>query len=273
MKDYFGKDITCLKEKKLYLFDMDGTIYIGDNLFPGVKEFFDELKALGKRFVFITNNSSRSVKDYLAKMLRIGICGVDEKNFYTSGQAALSLMKEKHADDLIYMQATRSLIEEYKQSGLNITERYEENIGAVLVGFDPEFTGNKVTETCKVLTLCDVPYYATNPDWLYPIDFGYIPDCGSMCFCFEKATGKKPIYIGKPSPVMIETVMKDLGYDRADTVVIGDRLYTDIASGNNAGVDTICVLTGEVKIADVEAAKGQEVPTYLLNSVTDIPLK
>ena len=179
----------------------------------------------------------------------------------------LMLLKEKHANDLIYLQGTKSLVEEYKANGLKIATDYTENAGAIVVAFDPEFTGEKVYNTSKMLTMHDLPYYATNPDWVCPVEFGYIPDCGLMCQSYERATGKRPIFIGKPQPTMIFEVMKKFGVSKEETVVIGDRLYTDIASGNNAGVDTVCVLSGEVTLAEVDEAKGVEKPTFLFECV------
>ena len=269
MKDYFGKDASSLEKKKLFLLDMDGTVYLDELLFEGVPEFLSMIEKRGGRYVFITNNASRSVNDYVAKMHRLGLRHITAEHFFTSAQAAFDLLVEQHKDDLIYVQATKSLLEEYKAKGLNVTTEYTDKAGAVLVGFDPEFTGDKVYTTCKMLTKHNLPYYATNPDWVCPVDFGYIPDCGSMCQSIERATGKAPVFIGKPEPQMIFTVMKKFGYTKEETVVIGDRLYTDIASGNNAGVDTICVLSGEVTLADIEKAQGVEVPTYVLNGIKD----
>ena len=270
MKDFFGKNATPLLNKKLHLFDMDGTIYLDNDLFSGVYELLKQIDNTGGKYVFITNNSSKSVKDYVAKLHKLGLDFVDESNFFTSSQASLKLMKEKHLNDLIYLQGTTSFVEEFKNSGLKITTEYDENIGVVLVAFDPEFTGEKVYTTCKVLTKLTPKYYATNPDWVCPVEFGFIPDCGSMCSSIERATGKTPKFIGKPQPEMIYAVMDKFGATKEDTVVIGDRLYTDIASGNNAGVTTVCVLSGEVTLSEVEKATGVEIPDFVLNSVADM---
>ncbi len=267
MQDYFGKKADVLKTKKLYLFDMDGTIYRENDLFDGVIELLNSIKAKGGRFAFITNNPSKSVKDYIKKLNRLGIDGIDKDNFFTSSQASIMIMKEKFQDALIYAQGTKSFIKELKTSGLNITQKYTPEIKAVLVAFDPELTGQKLRTTCEVLTKLDVPYYATNPDWVCPVDFGAIPDCGSMCVGIAYATGKNPIFIGKPEPTMIFELMKKFGYTKEETVVIGDRLYTDIASGVNAGVDTVCVLSGEATLADIENATKTDTPTFVLESV------
>lgn len=270
MKDYYGKDATRLHSKKLFLFDMDGTIYLADTLFEGVPQLLKKIEEKGGRYVFITNNASKSVFDYVAKLHRLGLTNVTEEHFYTSAQATLQLLKEKHAKDVIYLQGTSSLVKEYKESGLHITTEYTENVGAIVVAFDTEITGEKMYTTSKMLTKHNVPYYATNPDWVCPVEFGYIPDCGSMCQGYERATGKKPMFIGKPQPTMIFSVMKKFGVAPEETVVLGDRLYTDIASGNNAGVDTVCVLSGEVTLEEVNVAQGIEKPTFLLNHVKEL---
>ena len=268
MKDYFGKDLTIIKNKKLYLFYMDGTIYLGKMLFDGVSTLLSRIKESGGRYVFITNNSSKSVDDYVVHLKSMGL-DVTREDFFTSAQAAEILLKEKFGTALIYTQGTDSFVRQLKDSGLNITTRYDENVKCVIVGFDTEITGEKLKNTCEVLSkIKDVPYYATNPDWVCPVEFGYIPDCGSMCFGIEKATGRKPVYIGKPEPEMINIVTEKFGYKKDDVVVLGDRLYTDIAAGVNAGVDTIMVLSGEATLKDYEDSTFK--PTFLLNSVKDL---
>lgn len=268
MKDKLGKNLEKLKEKKLWLFDMDGTIYLGDTLFDGVKRLLSTIEEKGGRYVFITNNSSKSTIDYLKKLERLGI-SVTEENFYTSAEASAIMLKEKFGDKKIYAQGTKSFILGLRNFGLNVTEEPEEDIACVIVGFDRELTMQKLENTCKAL-LKDIPYFATNPDWVCPTEFGYVPDCGSMCFGLEKATGKTPTFIGKPQPTMINSVMNKFRATKEQTVVIGDRIYTDIASGYNAGVDTILVLSGEATLKDYE--ESQIKPTYLINHVKEIDI-
>ena len=267
MKDYFGKDLSSVTKKKFFLLDMDGTIYNDKSLLSGAEDFLKGIKRTGGRYVFITNNSSRSVKDYVLKLKGLGILSGEEE-FFTSAQASARLLREKFSDGLIYAQGTRSFIEELKGFGLKVTESYDRSVAAVIVGFDTELNFEKLTTTCRILTELDVPYFATNPDWVCPVAFGFVPDCGSMCFSIEKATGKTPTFIGKPSPVMILSAMEKFSVTAKDTVVIGDRLYTDVASGVNAGVDTICVLSGEATLEDVE--KSTHKPTYVIDSIKDI---
>ena len=271
MKDLLNNDLSILREKKLYLLDMDGTIYLGNQLFPCTFPFLTRIKSKGGRYLFITNNSSKSVSSYVDKLHFLGIEDATEKDFFTSSQASERLMKEKFGNALLYVQGTVSFVKELKGFGLNITEEYDDNAKAILLGFDSELTMEKMIKTCKMLTFHPgIPYFATNPDWVCPTEWGYIPDCGSMCFSYEKATGRKPDFIGKPSSRMIDLAMEMTGYRNEDTVVIGDRLYTDIASGNHAGVTTICVLSGEVKKEEAMKSLGAEKPTFLVEDLSSV---
>ncbi len=265
--DYFGKNLNGLKDKKLFLFDMDGTIYMENRLFSGVKELLENIVLNGGKYVFITNNSSKSVNDYIEKLSKMGIV-CDETNFFTSTYASSVLLKGRFGESLIYAQGTNSFIKEMKKYGVNVTTEYNESVSAIIVAFDSEVTGEKLRTTSKMLTKTNVPYYATNPDWVCPVDFGYIPDCGSMCFGLEKATGKKPVFVGKPNPMMINLAVEELGYKKEQTLVLGDRLYTDILSGVNAEVDTALVLSGEATLQDLE--KSEFKPTYVLKDVSEI---
>lgn len=263
MIDLFKKDLSILKEKKLYLLDMDGTIYLGDKLFDCTLPFLKRIKDKGGRYIFVTNNSSKSVKDYVLKLKRLGIEDVKEEDFFTSTEATALILKKKFNDSLIYVQGTSSMVESLKRMGLNITTSFDMNAKCVLVGFDTELTFEKLENTSKMLILNkDIPYYATNPDWVCPTIYGSVPDCGSMCFSLYKASKRKPIFIGKPLKFMIEKAIEKYGYSKKNSVLIGDRLYTDIKSGNRANITTVAVLSGEINLDDVKKAKGKEIPTF-----------
>ena len=266
MKDYFGKPAEMLREKKLWLFDMDGTIYEENRLFDGTLDLLRLIRERGGRSVFITNNSSKSVVDYIRKVEAMGIAATEE-DFFTSAQATIRLLKREYPGALVYCQGTRSLVDELKSAGIRVTEAVEK-VDVVLVGFDMELTMEKLRNTCEILTLQDPVYLATNPDWVCPVSFGFVPDCGSMCVGIRYATGKWPKFIGKPEPTMIDIVREKYRASAEETVVIGDRLYTDIAAGENAGVTTVCVLSGEAKLADIEA--GTVKPTLTLDNVRTI---
>lgn len=266
------KDAILLRRKRLYLLDMDGTIYLSNTLFHTTIPFLNGIKEKHGKYIFITNNSSKSVRDYIIKLNKLGIEDVDDSNFYTSTDCAVEILKEKYNNSLIYAQGTKSFIDQLKNAKLNITEDFNLNAKCIIVGYDDELNYNKMINTCKMLTLSDADYYATNPDWVYPTEWGFVPDCGSMCMSYFKASNKMPIFIGKPKPTMIEKVMMKYKYTRAETVVIGDRLYTDIASGNNANVDTIAVLTGETNEKEIKEAKGSQQPCYVFDDLSKIPL-
>ena len=265
--DYFGHKADELKGKKLFLFDMDGTIYEEETVFDGTCQLLDYIDSMGGKYVFITNNSSRSVSDYIKKINRLGIKG-DYDNFFTSAQAAALYLQKNHPGEKVYCQGTISLVEELADAGIHITEKAEDGIGVVLVGFDTELTSQKLRNTCEILSTRDVPFIATNPDLRCPVSFGFIPDCGSICNMITVATGRIPLYLGKPEPAMVNIVREKYGYSAEETVVIGDRLYTDIATGLNAGTEAVCVLTGEATVEDIR--EGKIKPTYTFLSVKEL---
>lgn len=264
--DYFKKDTNQLKSKKLFLFDMDGTIYEEDTVFEGTHQLLDYIESIGGKYVFITNNSSKSVLDYVDKVNRLGIKG-DENNFFTSAQATILYLNSNFPGKKVYCQGTKSLIEELRANSIDVTENVE-TVDVVLVGFDTELTSEKLAKTCEILSTQEVSFIATNPDLRCPVKYGFVPDCGSICQMITFATDKVPTYIGKPEATMVNIVRNKFGYDKSETVVIGDRLYTDIATGLNADVTAICVLTGEAKEEDISS--GNIKPTYTFTSVKEI---
>lgn len=266
MKDYFGADAALLKKKKLFLLDMDGTIYNEDTLFDGTLPFLSEIEARGGKYVFVTNNSSKSVEDYIRKVTSFGI-RADRENFFTSSQAAAFVLNGKHPGKKVFCMGTRSLIRELRENGVIVTEEVEDDIGVVLIGFDTELTGEKLRRICLILGR-DLPYYGTNCDLRCPVSFGYIPDCGSISIMIKNCTDKEPVFIGKPAPTMVELAMRNNGVGPEETVIVGDRLYTDIATGVNANVDSICVLSGECTVDDI--LKSPFKPTLTFDSVTEI---
>ncbi|HEW2641277.1 TPA: HAD-IIA family hydrolase [Streptococcus pneumoniae] len=265
--DYFGADISELQNKKLFLFDMDGTIYEEDRLFEGTLELLDYIHNIGGEYIFITNNSSKSVVDYVEKVNRLGI-KAERDNFFTSAQATIVYIKENYPKSKVYCQGTKSLIKELSDAGIDVTEQVSADIDVVLVGFDTELTSDKIRNTCEILSTKDVPFIATNPDIRCPVSFGFIPDCGSICDMISKSVDGKPVYIGKPEPTMVDIVRKKLNYSLFETVVIGDRLYTDIMTGINAGVTSVCVLTGEATVNDIQ--QGSIKPTYTFKNVKEM---
>lgn len=257
-----------LKDKKLFLLDMDGTIYEGARLFECVNEFLSYIESIGGQYVFITNNSSRSVKDYVIKLSNMGI-KVTEDNFFTSSQATALYLNKHFPNKKIYCMGTASMIAEMEKYGVKITTEADEDTDCICVGYDTELTYKKLWDVSYLLqTKKDIPYIATNPDRGCPTEFGLVPDCFAICEAINYATNRRPLYIGKPDGFMIDFSVERSPFTKEETVVIGDRLYTDIASGVNAGVDTVCVLSGESTMSDIENSEVK--PTYIRENIKEI---
>ena len=225
---------------RLFLFDMDGTLYLGNDLFPFTKPMLDEIKKQGKTYLFMTNNSSKSVLDYVKKLEKLGIPAVYD-DFITSSQATADYLTKNQG---------------------------------VVMGYDTELTYQKLDDVSKLLTLKkDIPYIAANPDWVCPTEYGYVPDCGSVATMICNATGRNPHFIGKPRPEMPLAAMarisqKDPEVNKDTTMVIGDRVYTDIACGVHAGIHSLLVLSGESTMEDVE--KSDVKPEFIMRDCAEL---
>ena len=277
-----------LTNKRLFLLDMDGTLYLDDRLFPGAADFLAKIRACGGKYLFLTNNSSKGVDAYVAKMTRLGVPAAPA-DFLTSVDALIVFLERTYGAAIkkkkMYVVGTRSFRAQLAAAGFLLTEKPDDDTALLILGFDRELTYRKLEDACRLLArgrqeartsgdakaaagLPAVDYYATNPDWVCPTAFGSVPDCGSMAWMLEKATGRLPKFIGKPEPEMALLAMAQCGCSAAETLLIGDRLYTDIACGNRAGVDTAFVLSGEGTLADL--AKGQGKPTYIFKNIAEV---
>ena len=238
-----------LKNKKLFLLDMDGTIYLDNDLFDGTLDFLDYVKSIGGRYIFLTNNSSKGVDKYIEKLEKMGIKSTAD-DFLTSTDATILHIKEKEYKK-IYAFGTESFVKQLADAGLNVTTKREDGIDCLCLSNDTELTFQKLEDACILLGE-DIDYVATNPDWVCPTWYGFVPDCGSFADIIYNATKKRPKFIGKPEPEMAYLAMKATGFSKEETVLFGDRLYTDIACGVNAGISTVFVLSGEGTMDDLE---------------------
>ena len=252
-----------LGEKRLFLLDMDGTLYLGEQLFPGVREFLHAVTKRGGRYLFLTNNSSRGIQGYLEKLARLGIDAAED-DFLTSTDATIRCLQKEYPDARCYVVGTRSFFEQLQAAGIDVTDRPDENVTMVLSGYDTELTYEKLVNASRLLTR-GAAWVATNPDWVCPTEWGSIPDCGSICQMLTNATGRKPRFIGKPQPEMVYLALEKTGFSPAQTVMVGDRVYTDIAAGVNAGIDTAFVLSGEGVEADIK--KFDVHPTWVFDDI------
>lgn len=257
-----------ISEKKLFLFDIDGTLAVGNTLYKGSKELLEAIDAKGGKSYFITNNSTKSNQDYVEKFQTAFHLYTTEDQFITSGYLTLCFLKEHFSGKKIFVMGTASYIAELCKNGLLITEMPESDIACVLIAYDSELTYTKLTHICQILFTKDIPFYATNPDLRCPIDFGFIPDCGAICEMITATTGKKPIYLGKPNRKAVDLCLSASGFAPEETLVVGDRLYTDIACGINANVDTCVVYTGEATPQDVAVTPYR--PTYAFSNIKEL---
>lgn len=273
-----------MRRKKLFLLDMDGTIYLDDHVFSGTLPFLQQVQAQGGRYLFLTNNSSRGVSDYVAKLARLGIPASPE-DFVTSVDAMISFLERRYGPSearkkMIYLMGTESFLRQMEEAGFRIVTslkaaenggppeaEYDGTPDILIVGFDRELTFQKLEDASRLLK-AGTEYFATNPDWVCPTAWGAVPDCGSICQMLEHATGRRPYFVGKPQPDMVYLALEKTGCVPEDAVLIGDRLYTDIACGVNAGIDTIFVLSGEGTLEDLETSDVK--PTYILNEIGEV---
>ena len=258
--------MAALNEKKFFLLDMDGTIYLDNDLFDGTLDFLDKVKKKGGKYLFVTNNSSKGVDAYVAKLKRLGIDATEE-DFLTSTDATILYLNNNYPRKKFYSMGTKSFTKQLMDSGVSVTTELEDDIFGLVMANDTELTFKKLDDACILLGR-GVEYIATNPDWVCPTWYGYVPDCGSFAEMLKRATGREPLFIGKPKPEMLLLSMEKFGYSKEDTVMIGDRVYTDIASGYNAGVDTIFVLSGEGTLEDAENSDTK--PTYIMKNIREI---
>lgn len=256
--------------KKLIVFDMDGTIYLGKNLIPGSLETFKQLNKENIDYVFFTNNSSHDLDFYYEKIKNFGIKCDREKNFYSSTEVAISYLKEQGLKR-IFVIGNKSLKNKLEKDFVLI-DKFDENtqIDGVLVGFSTELVYQELRDACLYLQTRDIPFIATNGDYRCPIEDGlYIPDCGGMIEWMRLCSGKTARVMGKPDPEVVYTLAKKFNVSLDEIVVVGDRIYTDILVGINAKVDNVMVLSGETTMEDLKNYSYR--PRYIIDSIKELP--
>lgn len=255
-----------IKEIKCFLLDMDGTIYLGDKLIDGAKDFLDKLDDNGIEYIFLTNNSSKDKEAYVSKLLRLGIKAVGE-DVFSSGDATIRYLKKNTNYKKIFLLGTPPLIRSFEREGFDVILEKEKEIDCVVLGFDTTLTYEKLWAACDYVK--EVPYIATHPDFVCPLeDNKNMPDIGAMMAFINVATGKEPIIIGKPYEHILNAIMDVYKYKKEDLAVVGDRLYTDIKMGSNLGIKSFLVFSGETSI---EEYKESDIKAdYVMESVEDI---
>jgi len=257
-----------IAEKKLFIIDLDGTIYIDDKLIYNAKGFLSNLKAEGREFVFLTNNSSRSKQQYMRKLNSLGLAPREENIFSSNEATALYLTQNFAGKKVLYM-GTFDSAKEMKDWGVDILLPFERNkdkaIDVAVLAYDTGMTYDKLCVFCLAVRR-GIPYISTHPDYNCPSSEGPLPDNGSFIELIKASTGRVPDkIIGKPNHEMIDILCDKFKVEKKDVAVIGDRLYTDIRMGLDNGICSILVLSGETKECDINSSEYR--PDFVIENV------
>ena len=250
---------------RCFLLDMDGTFYLGERLIDGSLDFLEALRRTGRDAWFLTNNSSKSASAYVEKLARLGVPEPFRSQVMTSGHAAAHYILEKYPQGKGYLLGNGVLRAELADMGLAFTE---EDPDYVLVAFDTTLDYAKMCKVCDFIR-AGKPYIATHPDFNCPTETGFIPDMGAIMAFIEASTGRKAdIILGKPYGGIVQEAQIRTGYALPEMAMVGDRLYTDVATGVNHGMTGVLVLSGEATMADVAASDVQ--PHLIFDKLADM---
>lgn len=259
-----------LDSKKLFVFDMDGTIYLGNNPFDFAIDFINKLRADGRRILFFTNNASRDPKTYVERLTRLGFSPTDDE-ICTSGNVTSAFLTRNRAGKKVYLIGTPALYKQFKDDGVDLV--CDENgkpdgrkADIVVSSFDTTLTYEKLVVGCDFIRY-GAEYLSTHPDFNCPTEDGFIPDSGAIAALITASTGIEPTYFGKPHRETVEMISEITGESKENMIIFGDRLYTDIAVGRRHGITACLVLTGECTVEDVEKAEEADRPDLMLPSL------
>lgn len=255
---------TPLNSCRLFLLDMDGTLYLGDEVFDGAIEFVHKIHESGRKYIYLTNNSSRAGTDYVTRLNRLGF-PCKKENVFTAGMATALYLKENFKDKAVFVLGTRAFKNELLSYGVKISDK---EATAVCVGFDTELV-YKDLETAVHFLRKGAAFIAANPDLVCPMPKGEaLPDCGSICTLLSAASGRDPLYIGKPNRNMVDIISEMTGMENSRIACVGDRLYTDVAVAQNAGAVSVLVLSGET--TEKMLADCEKKPDYVFSDVKEM---
>lgn len=256
----------ALKACRLFLLDMDGTLYLGDEVIHGAIDFIHTLEQTGRRYIYLTNNSSRAGIDYVNRLRKLGF-PCEMENVFTSGMATGMYLAES-------TRACRSTPSAPRRSSTSCAatacpSRTARTPGVVCVGFDTTLTYEKLERAVHFIRR-GAAFVAANPDWVCPMAAGEVmPDCGSICALLTASTGVKPLYIGKPNRDMVDIISNHTGVPNSVICCVGDRLYTDIAVAVNAGAQSVLVMSGETTPGDSGGERDRS-PGWVMADVAEL---
>lgn len=233
-----------MNKDHVFVLDLDGTIYLENTIIDGAIEFIDTLKKHHRRFIFLTNNSSKNTEDYVEKLKRMGL-DIEASHVLTSGEATRRTLQKDTSLKRLYLLGTSRLEHEFKTAGFELVTSPKESVDAVVLGFDTTLTYQKLWDACDLIRE-GVPYYATHPDFNCPLQGGkMMPDTGAMIAFIKAATGREPIVIGKPHKPVVDVLAERLGVTNDKMIMVGDRLYTDMTMAIEHGMTSVLVMSGE----------------------------
>ena len=253
-----------LKNKKLFIFDQDGTIYLGGKVFPFAVEFINNLRNNGYKVLFFTNNASHNPEYYFNKLSCLGF-EPSKDEILTSGNVTIQFLLRHRAGKSCYLVGTEELEEQFTRSGINLSE----DAPIVVTSFDTTLTYKKLDTACRLIRN-GAEYLSTHPDFNCPTEDGFIPDSGAISAFVTASTGVTPTYFGKPYRTTLDMIKEITGISSDDMVIFGDRLYTDIALGKRNGVTSVLVLSGETKQTDVDNADESDRPDFVAPSLLEV---
>lgn len=268
--NFTNPNISVLNDKKLYIFDMDGTIYLGSRVFPFAIRFIKNLRANGKKVLFFTNNASHSPEFYLQKLTRLGFEPTADE-IMTSGDVTIEFLRRHRPGKSVYLVGTDDLVNNFRQNGIALLNGDEPTADIVITSFDTSLTYQKLDNACRLIR-GGAEYLSTHPDFNCPTETGFIPDSGAIAAFVTASTGKTPTYFGKPYRETVEMICEATGFTREEMCIFGDRLYTDIAIGRRHGVTAVLVLSGETTPEDVEKATPADRPDFVFDSLDNVDI-
>jgi len=258
-----NEKVKALKKIKLFVLDMDGTFYFDDEIIEGSLDFLEAVKESGRDYIFFTNNSSKSPSIYIKRLAGMN-CFIERNQIMTSGDVTIKYLQTNYADKTVYLVGTPALEETFIEAGIKLTKDMPD---IVVVGFDMTLTYEKLERACTYIRN-GAMFLATHLDINCPTKEGFIPDCGAFCAAITLSTGVQPRYLGKPFKETVDMVLASTGYAREEIAFVGDRLYTDVATGVKNGANGFLVLTGETHLEDVE--KSEVKPDVIYESLYEI---
>lgn len=254
----------ALKGVKLFVLDMDGTIYLGDTMIEGAMDFIRDVEnSKDREYIFFTNNASKVPAVYVEKLHKLGL-DVTEDKIVTAGDVCAEFLEVNYPGAKVYLNGTPLLEDNWKKRGINLVQ---EDPDVAVQSFDTTLTYEKLDKICHYVRN-GVPFIATHMDTNCPTDYGFMPDCGAMCRLITESTGVEPRFLGKPWKETLDMITEITGYKAEEIAFVGDRLYTDVATGVNNGAKGFLVLTGEADMQTV--AESDTEPTCIYDSLGEM---